>query len=167
MSIPSGNITFLFTDIEGSTKLAHEFHELLPDALQRHQKILHEAVSANSGYVFRIVGDAFFCSFEKSIDSVKAAVEAQTLLSKEQWNGVTIKVRVGIHAGDAKWNGTDYDGYLTLARTNRIMSAAYGEQIVISEKVYNNLAEELHVLNASGILFRDLVIQKYLSESDL
>ena len=156
MSIPSGNITFLFTDIEGSTKLAHEFHELLPDALQRHQKILHEAVAANSGYVFRIIGDAFFCSFERSADAVKAAVEAQILLSNEQWKGVTIKVRIGIHAGDAEWNGTDYDGYLTLARTNRIMSAAYGEQIVISEKVYKNLAEELHVLNASGILFRDL-----------
>lgn len=59
MSIPSGKITFLFTDIEGSTKLAHEFHELLPEALQRHQQILHEAVAANNGYVFRIIGDAF------------------------------------------------------------------------------------------------------------
>jgi predicted ATPase/class 3 adenylate cyclase len=156
VSIPSGNVTFLFTDIEGSTKLAHDFHELLQEVLQKHQKILQEAIAANSGYVFRILGDAFFCSFEKSADAVKAAVEAQILLSKEQWNGVTINVRMGIHAGDAEWNGTDYDGYLTLARTNRIMSAAYGEQIVISEKVYTNLAEELHLLSASGILFRDL-----------
>ena len=156
MSIPSGKITFLFTDIEGSTKLAHEFHELLPEALQRHQQILHEAVAANNGYVFRIIGDAFFCSFERSADAVKAAREAQILFSKEQWKEVTIKVRIGIHAGDAEWNGTDYEGYLTLARTNRIMSAAYGEQIIISEKVYKDLADELHVLNSNGIFFRDL-----------
>jgi len=156
VSIPSGKITFLFTDIEGSTKVAHEFHELLPEALQRHQQILHEAVAANNGCVFRIIGDAFFCSFERSADAVKAAREAQILFSKEQWKGVTIKVRIGIHAGDAEWNGTDYEGYLTLARTNRIMSAAYGEQIIISEKVYKDLADELHVLNSNGIFFRDL-----------
>lgn len=156
MDKPTGTVTFIFTDIEGSTKLAHDFHELLPEALQKHNNILNEAVAANDGCVFKIAGDAFFSSFAKSADAVKAAVEAQIELSNVQWNGMTIKVRIGIHTGEAEWNGTDYEGYLTLARANRVMSAAYGEQIIISETAYKDLANELDVLNASGIFFRDL-----------
>mgnify|MGYP002079012697 CR=1 FL=1 len=133
---PSGNVTFLFTDIEGSTMLSQDFPDLLPHVLERHNKILRNAVVSNNGLVFKIVGDAFCCAFEKADDAVKAAVDAQLTLSGEKWNGAEIKVRMGIHSGIAEWTGNDYMGYITLARVARVMSAAYGEQILISNDAY-------------------------------
>ncbi|HMQ69671.1 MAG TPA: adenylate/guanylate cyclase domain-containing protein [Ignavibacteria bacterium] len=81
-----GNITFLFTDIEGSTKLSQEFPEKLSSALEKHDKILRNAVESYNGFVFKIVGDAFCCAFENADDAVKAAVLAQTELRNEKWD---------------------------------------------------------------------------------
>ncbi|MBS1517822.1 MAG: tetratricopeptide repeat protein [Bacteroidetes bacterium] len=134
--IPSGNLTFLFTDIEGSTKLSQQFPDKLHAALERHNEILRNAVESNNGFVFKIVGDAFCCAFENADDAVKASVEAQTELGKEKWDNAVIKIRIGIHSGKAEWNGHDYMGYMTLARVTRVMSAAYGEQILISNDAY-------------------------------
>ncbi len=78
MKIPTGNVTFLFTDIEGSTKLAQDFPDKLQPALHMHHEILQQAIESNNGFVFEIVGDAFCCSFEEAGDAVKAAVDART-----------------------------------------------------------------------------------------
>ncbi len=118
MSKPTGIVTFLFTDIEGSTKLAQEFHDTLPAVLEKHHSILTEAVESNNGFVFKIVGDAFCCAFQKTEDAVKAAADAQINLNEENWNEAVIKVRMGIHTGNAEWNGTDYMGYISLARSS-------------------------------------------------
>ena len=134
--IPSGNVTFLFTDIEGSTKLSQDFPELLNAVLERHNEILRNAVESNNGFIFKIIGDAFCCAFEIAEDAVKAAVEIQTDLGNEKWDEAVIKIRIGIHSGKAEWNGTDYMGYITLARAVRVMSSAYGEQILISNDAY-------------------------------
>ncbi|HMQ70586.1 MAG TPA: tetratricopeptide repeat protein [Ignavibacteria bacterium] len=136
MKQPTGLVTFLFTDIEGSTKLAQEFPDTLQASLDRHHDILSKAVETYNGFVFEIVGDAFCCAFEKADDAVNAAVEAQSGLANEKWNDAAIKVRIGIHTGNAEWNGNTYMGYITLARTARVMSAAYGGQILISNDAY-------------------------------
>ncbi|MEZ4690548.1 MAG: tetratricopeptide repeat protein [Ignavibacteria bacterium] len=137
---PTGNVTFLFTDIEGSTKLSQDFPEKLHAALERHNEILRNAVESNNGRVFKIVGDAFCCAFGNAEEAVKAAVDIQINLADEKWDEVVIKVRIGIHSGTAEWNGEDYMGYITLARVARILSAAYGEQILISNDTYEHFS---------------------------
>lgn len=151
---PTGNVTFLFTDIEGSTKLSQEYPEYYPDALKLHDSILHKAVENNNGFVFKTVGDAFCCSFQYAAEALHAAVKAQILLSEEDWGEAPIKVRIGIHSGKAEWNGIDYMGYITLARVARIMSAANGEQIIISE-ISRELIKDNDIID-DKILFRDL-----------
>jgi predicted ATPase/class 3 adenylate cyclase len=135
--IPAGNITFLFTDIEGSTKLSQDFPEKLHVALERHNQILKEVMESYNGFIYDMIGDSFFCAFENAVDTVKAAVQIQTELKKEIWDEAVIKVRIGIHSGSAEWNGERYMGYITLARTARIMEAAYGEQILISNNTHS------------------------------
>ena len=140
-NVPTELVTFLFTDIEGSTKLSQEFPETLQAALEKHHSIMQEAVESNNGFVFEIIGDAFCCAFANASDAVKAAYDSQTNLSKEKWDDAVIKVRMGIHSGNAEWNGKRYMGYITLARTARIMSAAYGEQIIISNDTFKLVKE--------------------------
>ncbi|MBK8380588.1 MAG: tetratricopeptide repeat protein [Ignavibacteria bacterium] len=152
MDKPTGTVTFLFTDIEGSTKLSQNFPETLPEALDKHHSILTEAVESNNGFVFKIIGDAFCCVFQNAEDAVKAAVDAQIKLNSEEWKDAVIKVRMGIHIGNAEWNGTDYMGYITLARSSRVMSAANGGQILISDKAYEKVKFNI----AGQISFRDL-----------
>jgi predicted ATPase/class 3 adenylate cyclase len=136
---PEGQITFLFTDIEGSTKLSQQFPDKLPAALEKHNSILTKAIESNNGFIFQIVGDAFHSAFGNSEDAFKAAVEIQINLANEKWDEAVITVRIGIHSGYAEWNGKDYMGYITLARTARVMSAAYGGQILVSNDAYANL----------------------------
>lgn len=151
-SPPTGNVTFLFTDIEGSTKLAQEFPESLHAALEIHNNILTEAIESHNGFIFDIVGDAFCSSFEKPEDAVKASNEILIKLNSHKWDEAEIKVRIGIHSGKAEWNGVNYMGYLTLARTHRIMSVGYGGQILSSDETYNSAKEKVH----EAITFRDL-----------
>jgi len=151
-----GNITFLFTDIEGSTKLSQEFPESLQSALDKHHAIMHNAIESNNGYVFEIVGDAFCCAFEKAEDAVKAAVDAQLGLANEKWEDAVIKIRIGIHTGPAEWNGKRYMGYITLARSARVMSCGYGEQIIISGSTYELCKEKFDAVKEKNISFRDM-----------
>jgi len=116
-NIPTGNVTFLFTDIEGSTKLSQEFPKTLQAALEKHHAIMQKAIESNNGFVFEIVGDAFCCTFENGSDTVKAAVDAQIELAKvkclpagQAGGDAVIKVRMGIHSGNAEWNGNRYMG---------------------------------------------------------
>jgi len=149
---PTGLVTFLFTDIEGSTMIAQKFAESMQDVLRKHNLILNNAVESNNGYVFKTVGDAFCCAFQNAEEALNAAVNAQKLLSKESWGLTPVKVRMGIHSGYSEWSGIDYMGYITLARTARIMSAANGEQIIISEKTVVLAKEKIQ----DKITFRDL-----------
>jgi len=151
-NIPSGQVTFLFTDIEGSTKLSQDFPYLLQESLDKHHSILSSTLESNGGYIFKTVGDAFCCAFENAADAVRAAIESQIRLSEENWGDAKIKVRMGIHRGNAEWSLNNYIGYITLARTARIMSTAYGGQILVSEDVFENARDNLD----GKISFRDL-----------
>ncbi len=157
--IPTGTVTFLFTDIEGSTRLAQEFPDTLQAALEKHHSILRKAVESNNGFVFEIIGDAFCCAFANALDAVSAAVDIQQNLAKEKWltagqaeNDAAIKIRIGIHSGKAEWNEKRYLGYIALAKTARVMAVAYGGQILVSDIVFESSKEKA----SSKITFRYL-----------
>ncbi len=161
---PSGTVTFLFTDIEGSTRLAQDFRDIHHELIEKHHAILGDSVKDCGGHVFKIVGDAFCCSFLKAEDAVRAAVTIQRKLGEEDWGNAAMKVRMGIHSGNAEWNGHDYMGYLTLVRTNRVMSAAHGGQVIVSGSVASQLTLDCEAEicvgrggeSESRVAFRDL-----------
>jgi predicted ATPase/class 3 adenylate cyclase len=129
-------VTFLFTDIEGSTKLSQQYPDSMPGLLARHHEILNQAIQARNGHVFQIIGDAFCAAFHSPTDALNAALEAQRYLQNEQWSPAPIKVRMGIHTGVAQLNSNStqnpYSGHTTLALTQRIMSAGHGGQILLT-----------------------------------
>jgi class 3 adenylate cyclase len=146
--LPSGTVTFLFTDIEGSTKLAQEYPDALPALLARHHEILQQSIQAQNGYLFQVVGDSFSAAFHSARDALNAALEAQRSLHHEAWVYTPIKVRMGIHTGAAQLADDPntegpYSGYATLALTQRIMSAAHGGQILLSQSTYELTRDEL------------------------
>ncbi|HET9909513.1 MAG TPA: LuxR C-terminal-related transcriptional regulator [Anaerolineales bacterium] len=142
-SNPSGTVTFLFTDIENSTRLAREYPDSWDDARARHHAILREAIELNNGFVFQVIGDACCAAFHKAGDALKAAVRAQQDLQNEPWGEATIYVRIGIHTGEAEFNGNDYRGYTTLSFVQRLMSAGHGGQILVSSVTEQLLREQL------------------------
>lgn len=144
-NIPSGTVTFLFTDIEDSTKLWEQQPQEMLVAHARHNLILREAIESNNGYVFQVIGDAFCAAFDTAGDAVRAAVKSQLDLHTEKWQGAYIRVRMGIHTGRAEVQLADglYSGYITLTRAQRLMSAGCGGQVLLSfatqELVYDDL----------------------------
>jgi predicted ATPase/class 3 adenylate cyclase len=130
---PMGTVTFLFTDVEGSTRHARADAAAWSAARSRHHDIVRAAIERNQGFVFRIVGDAFLAAFSKVDGAVVAALAAQRELQAERWPGPSVTVRMGLHTGAAEWQDGDYEGYLTLAHVQRIMSAGHGGQILLSQ----------------------------------
>lgn len=156
-ALPTGTVTFLFTDIEGSTGLAQRYPEAAPALLSRHNALLHQAIESHNGYVFQIIGDAFHAAFYTAADALNAALDAQRWLLREPWNPTAIKVRMGINTGTAQAGGTEergggYAGYLTLTRAERVMSTAHGGQILLSHATAELVRDTL----PSGISLRDM-----------
>jgi predicted ATPase/class 3 adenylate cyclase len=170
MTLPTGTVTFLFTDIEGSTKLAQQHPEAMPALLARHHEILHQSLQAHNGYVFQIVGDSFAAAFHFAKDALNAAVDAQRKLHNEAWTPVPIRVRMGIHTGAAQLqiasSDNAYSGYATLASTQRIMSAGHGGQILLSgatrELVRDTLPIESELLDLGERRLKDLLRPEHL-----
>ena len=164
--LPTGTVTFLFTDIEGSTKLAQEYADALPALLARHKEILKQAIEAHNGFVFQVVGDSFSVAFDTAMNALKAASGAQRRLQNEEWSPAPIKVRMGIHTGAAQLADDSsiegpYSGYTTLALTQRIMSAAHGGQILISkithDLVWEQLSSDITLLDMGEHRLKDLL----------
>jgi predicted ATPase/class 3 adenylate cyclase len=151
-TLPSGTVTFVFTDIEGSTLLAQQYPGAWESMRERHQAIVRSAMQAHNGCVFQMVGDAFCVAFATVGDGLQAAVDAQRRLEQEAWGKIPLKVRMGLHTGSAEVNGNDYQGYLTLAKVQRIMSVAHGGQILVS----NASAELIHHELPQGVMLRDM-----------
>jgi len=151
-NLPSGTVTFLFTDIEGSTQLAQEYPDEWETLRERHDAILQSAMDAHNGHVFRIIGDAFCAAFHTATEGLNAALDAQRKLQTEAWGKTPIKVRMGLHTGSAEAQGNDYRGYMTLARVQRVMSTAYGGQILVSNASAELIRSEL----GEGISLRDM-----------
>ena len=154
---PSGTVTFLFTDIEGSTKLAQEYPDATPSLFTRHNEILQQAIDTYNGYVFQVVGDSFSASFHNAKDALNAALDAQRLLHNEAWSPVPVKVRMGIHTGQAEVQESgDYQGYLTLSHAQRLMSAAHGGQVLISLATQELVLAEL----PEGVSLQDMGLRR-------
>ena len=129
---PSGTVTFLFTDIEGSTRLWQQDEAAMRSALARHDSILRSAIDAHEGYVFATGGDGFGVAFTRAGDAIAAAVEAQAALSAEPWpEGSAIRVRMGLHTGVAEERDGDYFG-TAVNQAARVMAVAHGGQVVCS-----------------------------------
>ena len=165
--LPTGTVTFLFTDIEGSTKLAQQYPDAMPVLLARHHEILHQAIQRQNGYVFQIVGDSFTVAFHSAMDALNAALNAQKLLQNETWTPAPIKVRMAIHTGIAQLDDKkQYSGYATLAATERIMSAGHGGQILLSsatrELVRDSLPDHAELLDLGEKHLKDLLRPEHL-----
>jgi class 3 adenylate cyclase len=99
---PTGTVTFFFTDIEGSTILAQDYPDTWESLREHHNNILRNAIEFHNGYVFRIIGDAFCAAFHTAADAVRAALRSQRELYAKPWEGPPIRVRMGIHTGQAE-----------------------------------------------------------------
>jgi DNA-binding NarL/FixJ family response regulator/class 3 adenylate cyclase len=154
-NFPSGTVTFLFTDIEDSTKLWERHPQEMLVAQARHDQIMREAIESNNGYVFQVIGDAFCAAFHTAGDAIRAAVKCQMDLQAEEWERAHIRVRMGTHTGKAEIQASDgsYTGYMTLSRVQRLMSAGCGGQVLVSlatqELVYDELPKGVE-LNDMG-----------------
>jgi predicted ATPase/class 3 adenylate cyclase len=159
--LPTGTITFLYTDIEGSTRLWEQQPAEMHSALQRHDAILRQAIEANAGQVFRTVGDAFCAAFSAAPQAVAGAVEAQRLLYAEAWQlERPIRVRIALHTGAAEVQNGDYVGS-SLNRIGRLLPVCYGGQTLLTQATEQLARDHLPVgvrlLDLGGHRFRDLV----------
>src|SRR5512139_1191104 len=99
-NLPSGTVTFLFTDIEGSTRLWQEQPQAMAISHARHNEILRDAIESNHGYVFQIIGDSFSAAFHNAPDGLRAVLSAQRGLQTEAWGETgALRVRMGLHTG--------------------------------------------------------------------
>jgi len=125
--LPSGTVTLLFTDIEGSTRLLHELGERYADVLADHRRVVRDAFSRTGGVEVDTQGDAFFVAFARASDAVAAARDSQDMLAEGP-----VRVRMGIHTGEPVVTDEGYVG-VDVHRAARIMSAGHGGQVLLSE----------------------------------
>jgi class 3 adenylate cyclase len=132
-SLPTGTVTFLFTDIEGSTRLWESRQEAMEAALLRHNTLLKEAIECFGGQIFKTVGDAFCSVFTDAAAAIRAAVEGQRALDGDPWEGLEqpLRVRMAIHCGVVEARDGDYFGPV-LNRVARLLSAGHGGQVLLS-----------------------------------
>jgi predicted ATPase/class 3 adenylate cyclase len=153
-NLPSGTVTFLFTDIEGSTRLWEQHPEAMKSALEKHDSILKEAVALNHGHIIKTTGDGIHAVFSSAMDAVKAAVDAQHGFQNPEAMKTyefSINVRMGLHSGNGQERDGDYFGSdVNLAA--RIMGLGYGGQILLSEITANLVQNSL----PSGCMLVDL-----------
>ena len=151
MDLPSGTVTLLFTDIEGSTALAEKAGDRWPGLLAEHNRILREAFSAHDGVELGSEGDAFFVAFNTAGSAAAAAAEAQRALASHAWpDDDVIRVRMGLHTGEPTPTADGYVG-LDMHRAARVANAAHGAQVLLSQATRDLLPEDL-----DGLTFRDL-----------
>ena len=143
-TLPSGIVTFLFTDIQGSTPLWERDPDGMRLSLRQHHAILYEAIITNGGQVFKTVGDAFQAVFVEPSAAAMAAVAGQRGLATATWGSTgPLAVRMGLHMGSARAKNNDYPAEHTLNRVARIMSAGHGGQILLSSEVATMIRQEL------------------------
>jgi predicted ATPase/class 3 adenylate cyclase len=142
-SPPTGTVTFLFTDIEGSTKIWERSPQAMQAALARHDEILRRVIEEHGGFVFKTVGDAFCCAFPTAPDALEAALESQRLLLKERWGESNpLRVRMALHMGAAEERDGDYFGP-PVNRVARLLSAAHGGQVLLSAATHEMVRDQL------------------------
>jgi YVTN family beta-propeller protein len=155
--LPSGALTFLFTDIEGSTRLVKQLREHWSEVLAQHQRLLREAFLNHNGYEIDTQGDSFFVAFASARNAVLASVEGQRAILSHRWpHGVELKVRMGIHTGQAVVSEGRYTG-LAVHRAARVGATGHGAQVLVSQATQTLLEDEEEDLD---VFLRDLGEQR-------
>jgi predicted ATPase/class 3 adenylate cyclase len=143
--LPGGTVTFLFTDIEGSTALWQRHAKAMPAALARHEAIVRQVIAARGGVVFKTIGDAVCAAFASAPQALAAALDAQRALHAEPWDAfaqledsqspIELRVRMALHTGTAELHAGEYAGF-ALSRVARILTAGHGGQVLLSQSTY-------------------------------
>lgn len=155
--LPRGAVTFLFTDIEGSTRLVKQLRDRYGEVLGAHQRLLREAFARHGGHELDTQGDAFFVAFASARDAVLAAVEGQRAISGYPWlDGAPVRVRMGVHTGQASPVEGRYTG-IAVHRAARICAAGHGGQVLVSQATQTLLEDEEEDLSVG---LRDLGPQR-------
>ena len=153
---PSGTVTFLFTDLEGSTQRWQQYPTAMGPALARHDRLLRDAISAHGGVVFKTVGDAVCAAFATGPSAVAAALAAQRALYNEPWGATgPLRVRMALHTGQAEAQAGDYLGG-PLNRVARLLSLGHGDQILLSGPTADLVDDYL----PPGVTLRDMGMHK-------
>ena len=142
--LPSGIVTFVFTDVEGSTRLVRNFGDAhWSQMLETHRQILRGAFAANAGHEVGTQGDSFFAVFARATDAMVAAIDGQRALEEHPWpENSRVRVRIGIHTGQALAHSGNYTGQ-EVHRASRICDAGHGGQIVVSKSTAELVREVL------------------------
>jgi class 3 adenylate cyclase len=158
--LPAGTVTFVFTDMEGSTRLMRELGDGYAEVLADQRRLLREHLGGAGGREIDTQGDAFFFSFPRAREAVAGAVAAQRALAAHEWrDGADVRVRMGLHTGEPGVGAEGYHG-LDVVRAARICSAGHGGQILISETtralIGNELPEGVHVVDLGRQALKDV-----------
>jgi class 3 adenylate cyclase/tetratricopeptide (TPR) repeat protein len=165
---PTGTITFLFTDIEGSTRRWDEQPDAMQRALARHDAILRESIERRDGHIFKTMGDAFCAAFARPADAMVAAVAAQRALAAEPWGDAEPgRVRMALHTGTADERAGDYFGP-PLNRAARLLEAGHGDQVLLTsataELVRDRLPEGVQLRDVGEHRLRDLARAEHIHQ---
>src|SRR5215469_4279664 len=158
--LPTGTVTFLFTDIEGSTRLLQQLGDRYAMVLEECRRLLRATFQEWNGHEVDTQGDAFFVAFARATDAVLAAVEVQRALAAHPWpDGVAVHVRMGLHTGEPQRSAEGYVG-LDVHHAARIMSAGHGGQVLLSQStrdlVEHALPEGVHLQDLGARRLKDL-----------
>jgi class 3 adenylate cyclase len=154
--LPTGTVTFMFTDIEGSTRLLQSLGDRYRSVLAEHAGLLRQALATHHGIEVSTEGDAFFAVFRSPVDAVSAAVGAQRALAGYAWQGeAPVRVRMGLHTGEGVLGGDDYAG-IDVNRAARIAAAGHGGQVLLSEATRGLITRTL----PDGVELRDLGVHR-------
>lgn len=150
--LPSGTVTFLFTDVEGSTKLWERYPQAMEASMARHDELLRGVMESSGGFVFKTIGDAFCVAFPSAPHALEAALAAQrALLSEAREQTGPLRTRMALHTGSAEERAGDYFG-APVNRIARLLSAGHGGQILLSSATKELVRDAL----PEGASLRDL-----------
>ncbi len=152
LRLPTGTVTFLFTDVEGSTRLLTRLGDAYASVLESHAELMRSAIGRHGGTEVSTEGDAFFAVFPSAPGAVRAAADAQRALASHSWPGQSeVRVRMGLHTGEGRLGGDNYAG-LDVNRAARIAAAGHGGQVLLSDATRGLVAAGL----GEGLALRDV-----------
>jgi predicted ATPase/class 3 adenylate cyclase len=161
-SLPSGTVTFLFSDIEGSTRLWEQYPDAMRPAVERHDHYVNDAIHSCNGKIVKTTGDGVHAVFERAVDGLQAALLIQQALSTDGWDELKpeiLKIRIGLYTGEASLRSGDYYG-TAVNRAARLMSAGHGGQVLLSattvDLVNDLLPEEIQLRDLGQHRLKDL-----------
>ncbi len=164
--LPSGTVTFLFTDIEGSTQLWDRLPHAMATAVARHDELLRAVVTAHQGHVFKTLGDGICAAFQSTLDALEAAIDAQRTLKAEPWLETgPLRVRMAIHVSHTEERDADYFGR-PLNRLARLLATGHGSQILLSAAargvLHANLPHDVRLRDLGEHRLKDLMDAEHI-----